>query len=120
MFPAPVRGDRVVVVGRRGRRDSARAHRVVVVVGEVPREVQISRPPPVAADPAAGDGGERGPGEGQGAQGAPHGRRHRHWKMSDEIVRDGADGEEGAGIDLGAVAEVQDLDLVRISCSNSE
>ena len=27
---------------------------------------------------------------------------------------------EGAGIDLGAVAEVQDLDLVRISCSNSE
>ena len=95
-----MRRDRVVVVGRRGRRDGGRAV-------EVPRlQVQISRPPPVVPDPSAGDGGEGGAGEGQGAQGAPHGRRHGHCKMPDEIMRRWGNGGRDR---FGETTRVEDL-----------
>ena len=69
MVPAALGGDRVEVVRRGGRRGLV----------EVARVVQVARPPAAAAaDPAAGDGGERGPREGQGAQGAAHRRRDGH------------------------------------------
>ena len=91
MLPAAVRGHRVVVVGRRGRRDRRRGSAV-----EVPWEVELPRPPAAAAaHPAAGDGGQGGAGEGQRAQGAAHRRRDGHCKVSGKIIR------IGAGIDLG-------------------
>ena len=108
MLPAAVRGHRVVVVGRRGRRDRRRDGATVV---EVPREVELARPPSsAAAHPAAGDGGQGGAGEGQRAQGAAHRRGDRHCKVPGEIIR------IGAGIDLG-VDGSSTFSCCKLNCS---